>query len=141
MNTAKIMEACDEHVLKVYNRFKIALDHGEGVYLYDADGKKYLDFQAGIAVCGLGYSDERFKKALTDQIGKLVHMPNLYYNEVVGQAANKLADASGLPHVFFTNSGTEAIEGLIKVARKHAFLKDGRHDHEIIAFENYFHGR
>ena len=114
MGTATISKMADEHLLKIYNRFPIALDHGEGVYLYDADGKKYLDFQAGIAVCSLGYSNEKYKSALKDQIDKLTHTSNLYYNEVCADAANALAKISGMDRVFFTNSGTEAIEGIIK---------------------------
>ncbi len=141
MDTEKIMQECDEHILRIYNRYRIVLDHGEGVCLYDTEGKRYLDFQAGIAVCGLGYSDERYKNALISQIGSLMHTSNLYYSETCAGAAGKLSKAAGLDRVFFTNSGTEAIEGLIKVARKYAWKKDGGHDHEIIAFEHSFHGR
>ena len=141
MSTATISKMADEHLLKIYNRFPIALDHGEGVYLYDADGKKYLDFQAGIAVCSLGYSNEKYKSALKDQIDKLTHTSNLYYNDVCADAANSLARISGMERVFFTNSGTEAIEGLIKTVRKYAYEKDGSTDHEIIAMEHSFHGR
>ena len=141
MNTTKIMESAENHLLHTYNRFKIVLDHGEGVYLYDTEGKKYLDFQAGIAVCSLGYGDKRYEDALKAQIDKLTHVSNLYYSKPCQEAAKKLTEASGLERVFFTNSGTEAIEGLIKTARKHAFSKDGTTDHEIIAMEHSFHGR
>lgn len=141
MDAKQIMEECEEHVLRVYNRFPISLHRGEGVYLYDEDGKRYLDMQAGIAVCCLGYGDERYKKALKDQIDLLMHTSNLYYNEPCALAAKKLSQAAGLSRVFFTNSGTEAIEGLIKTARKYAYLRDHHTDHEIIAFEHSFHGR
>lgn len=141
MNTENIKELAENKLLHTYNRFPIVLDHGEGVYLYDNDGKKYLDFQAGIAVYSLGYSNERLKAAMKDQIDKVMHISNLYYSESAASAADKLCEASGMDRVFFTNSGTEAIEGLIKVAKKYAFTKDGTTDHEIIAMEHSFHGR
>ena len=119
----------------------MAFDHGDGVYLYDTDGRRYLDFAAGIAVNAFGYNVEEYKDALKAQIDKLMHVSNLYYTEPMAKAAHKLAEASGLKRVFFTNSGTEAIEGAIKVARKYAFKKDGTTDHEIIAMEHSFHGR
>lgn len=141
MSANEIMNSAEEHLLHTYTRFPIVLDHGEGVYLYDVNGKKYLDFQAGIAVCGLGYGDKRYEKALKDQIEKLTHVSNLYYTNACKDAAEKLTKAAQMDRVFFTNSGTEAIEGLIKTARKYAFTKDGTTDHEIIAMEHSFHGR
>mgnify|MGYP000822110611 FL=1 len=117
------------------------IDHGEGVHLYDTDGKAYLDFAAGIAVYALGYSNDDYKKAVKDQVDKVIHVSNLFYNVPMGSAAEKLAKASGMDKVFFTNSGTESIEGAIKVARKYAYLKDGSNDHEIIAMNHSFHGR
>ncbi len=138
---SEIIKIEDKNILGVYNRFQIALDRGEGVHLYDADGKKYLDFGAGIAVCCLGYSHEGYKTALKNQIDKLMHTSNLYYSKPVAEAAEKLCRAAKMDRVFFTNSGAEAIEGLIKTARKYAYTKDGRHDHEIIAMEHSFHGR
>lgn len=141
MNTESIKQLAEDNVLHTYNRFQIVFDHGEDVYLYDTDGKKYLDFQAGIAVYGLGYSNEKLKNALKDQVDKIMHVSNLYYTEPMALAAEKLCKASGMDRVFFTNSGTEAIEGLIKTARKYAFTKDGSTDHEIIAMEHSFHGR
>ena len=135
----KITEA-EENLLHVYNRFPIVLDHGEDVYLYDAEGKKYLDFAAGIAVCGLGYSNKELKDALKKQIDLLCHTSNLYFHESCGEAAKKLNEISGMDRVFFTNSGTEAIEGALKSARKYAYTKEsGRY--EIIAMQNSFHGR
>ena len=130
----------EENLLHIYNRFPLTLDHGDGVYLYDTDGKKYLDFAAGIAVMGLGYHNRELEDALKEQIEKLCHTSNLYYHENCGEAAAALNRASGMDRVFFTNSGTEAIEGALKTARKYAYLKQsGRY--EIIAMENAFHGR
>lgn len=135
------MEKTEQYVLHTYNRNKIALERGKGVYLYDAEGKKYLDFAAGIAVFALGYGNEDYNQALKDQIDRIIHTSNLYYNLPLADAAEKVVKASGMDKVFFTNSGTEAIEGAIKTARKYAWLKDQRTDHEIIAMKNSFHGR
>lgn len=141
MEMSKYMEQSESYVLHTYNRFPIVLEKGKGVYLYDTDGKEYLDFAAGIAVFALGYGNEVYNQALKDQIDQLIHTSNLYYNVPMGEAAEKLVKASGMDKVFFTNSGTEAIEGAIKVARKYAYLKDGGTDHEIIAMKHSFHGR
>ncbi len=135
------MERTEDSVLHTYNRFPIVLESGEGVYLKDTDGKEYLDFAAGIAVYALGYHYPGFDEALKSQIDKIVHTSNLYYNVPLADAAKKLIKASGMDKVFFTNSGTEAIEGAIKAARKYAYLKDGCTDHEIIAMNHSFHGR
>ena len=128
-------------LLHTYNRYQIVLEKGDGVYLYDYDGKKYLDFVAGIAVFALGYHNEEYNDALKEQIDKLIHTSNYYYNVPAVNAAKALKAASGMDRVFFTNSGAEAIEGAIKTARKYAYLKDGSTDHEIIAMEHSFHGR
>ena len=128
-------------LLHTYNRYQIVLEKGDGVYLYDYDGKKYLDFVAGIAVFALGYHNEEYNEALKGQIDKLIHTSNYYYNVPAVNAAKALKAASGMDRVFFTNSGAEAIEGAIKTARKYAYLKDGSTDHEIIAMEHSFHGR
>lgn len=141
MSTVNVIEKAENSLLHTYNRFQFVLDHGEGVYLYDTDGNKYLDFQAGIAVCSLGYGNKKYTEALKEQIDKLTHVSNLYYSQPCQEAAEKLTKAAGLDRVFFTNSGTEAIEGLIKTARKYAYLKDNTTDHEIIAMEHSFHGR
>ena len=121
METQTIIQTAESSLLHTYNRFPIVLDHGEDVYLYDTDQKKYLDFAAGIAVFALGYGNEAYNQALKDQIDKLIHTSNLYYNIPAVEAAKKIVDASGLKKVFFTNSGTEAIEGALKVARKYAY--------------------
>lgn len=134
------VQAAEENLLHIYNRFPVTLDHGNGVYLYDTDGKQYLDFAAGIAVMGLGYHNEELEEALKEQIGRLCHTSNLYYHENCGEAAEALNRASGMDKVFFTNSGTEAVEGALKTARKYAYQKQsGRY--EFIAMENSFHGR
>jgi acetylornithine/N-succinyldiaminopimelate aminotransferase len=141
MKTSDYMKTTDEYVLHTYNRFPFVLEKGEGVRLYDTDGKEYLDFAAGIAVFALGYNNPKYSEAVKDQVDKLIHTSNLFYNVPMATAAKKLAEASGMSKVFFTNSGTEAIEGAIKAARKYAYLKDGGTDHEIIAMKHSFHGR
>ena len=140
-NKEAIIKEAEESVLHTYNRYQIVLDHGEGVYLYDTEGKQYLDFAAGIAVQALGYHYPGYDEALKAQVDKLLHTSNLYYNEPAAEAAEKLVRMSGMSRVFFTNSGTEAIEGALKAARKYAWQKDGRNDHEIIAMNHSFHGR
>lgn len=135
------MDRAENAVLHTYNRFPVVLERGEGVRLYDLDGKEYLDFGAGIAVFALGYGNKAYNQALKDQVDKLIHTSNLFYNMPMTEAAEKLLMASGLSKVFFTNSGTEAIEGAIKAARKYAWLRDGSTDHEIIAMKHSFHGR
>lgn len=141
MNTEQIKQVTEEHVLHTYNRFPVAFVRGEGMYLYDAEGKKYLDFAAGIAVHALGHAHPVFTAAIQEQVGKLIHTSNLYYHDQLAEASEKLAKAAEMDKVFFTNSGTEAIEGAIKAARKYAWLKDKKNDHEIIAMRNSFHGR
>lgn len=131
----------ESYLLRAYNRYKLVLEKGEGVYLYDTDGKKYLDFAAGIAVVSLGYSNQEYKDALKNQIDQLMHVSNYFYNPPMVNAAKRFIEASGMERVFFTNSGTEAMEGAIKAVKKYAFLKDQQTDHEIIAMEHSFHGR
>lgn len=142
MGTMKeYIDEAERDLLHTYNRFQIVLDHGDGVHLYDMDGKEYLDFCAGIAVFALGYNNQRYNDALKAQIDKLIHTSNYYYNVPAIEAAGKMKEVSGMDRVFFTNSGAESIEGAIKAARKYAYLKDGTTDHEIIAMEHSFHGR
>lgn len=135
------IDEAESELLHTYNRYQIVLDKGDGVYLYDYNGKKYLDFVSGIAVFALGYHNESYNNALKEQIDKLIHTSNYYYNVPAIEAAKKLKAVSGMDRVFFTNSGAEAIEGAIKAARKYAYLKEGTTDHEIIAMEHSFHGR
>lgn len=141
MGKEVFIDSAEQHILHTYNRNQIVLERGEGVYLYDTDGCKYLDFAAGIAVQALGYGNKEYNDALKQQIDKLIHTSNLYYNAPIIEAAGKVCQASGLDRVFFTNSGTEAIEGALKAAKKYAYEKDGCTDHEIIAMEHSFHGR
>ncbi len=141
MGKEAFIDSAEQHILHTYNRNQIVLERGEGVYLYDTDGCKYLDFAAGIAVQALGYGNKEYNDALKQQIDKLIHTSNLYYNAPIIEAAGKVCQASGLDRVFFTNSGTEAIEGALKAAKKYAYEKDGCTDHEIIAMEHSFHGR
>ncbi len=137
----KYMEEADQLLMNVYARFPVVLDKGEGVYLFNTNGKKYLDFAAGIAVFALGYGNEEYNKGLKEQIEKLIHTSNLYYNTPAIDAARKLVDASGLDKVFFTNSGTEAMEGAIKLAKKYAYNKSKDGKYEIISMKHSFHGR
>lgn len=141
MKKQEYIDTAEQELLHTYNRFSLVLDHGEGVYLYDTDGKEYLDFAAGIAVCALGYSNAAYKQALKDQVDQLLHTSNLYYNVPTIEAAKKALAASGMDRIFFTNSGTEAIEGAIKAAKKYAYTRDGHAGHEIIAMKHSFHGR
>ncbi len=135
------IEQAEQDLLHTYNRYQIVLDRGEGVHLYDIEGKEYLDFCAGIAVFGLGYGNKAFQDTLKAQIDKLTHTSNYYYNVPAIDAAHKLKKITGMDRVFFTNSGAEAVEGALKAAKKYAYTKDGTTDHEIIAMEHSFHGR
>ncbi len=135
------IEEAEDAILHTYNRYQIVLDKGEGVHLYDINGKEYLDFAAGIAVQSLGYNNKEYTQALKDQIDKLTHISNLYYSVPMAEAAEKVKKASGMEKVFFTNSGTEAIEGALKVARKYSYAKYGENRYEIIAMNHSFHGR
>lgn len=141
MNKESYIKDAEESILHTYNRFPVVFDHGEGVYLYDTDGKEYLDFAAGIAVQAFGYHNEEYGEALKAQVDKLMHTSNLYYNEPIIRAAKRALKASRMDRVFFTNSGTEAIEGAIKAAKKYAFTRDSHAGHEIIAMNGSFHGR
>ena len=141
MNMQEYINEAETALLHTYNRYQIVFDKGEGVYLYDIEGKKYLDFVSGIAVFALGYQNKEYNDALKAQIDKIIHTSNYYYNMPAIEAAKKLKEVSGMDRVFFTNSGAEAIEGAIKAARKYAYLKDGTTDHEIIAMNHSFHGR
>lgn len=137
----KYIDEAEQALLHTYNRYQVVFDRGEGVHLYDMDGKRYLDFVSGIAVFALGYHNEAYNDALKGQIDKIIHTSNYYYNAPAIEAAKKLKEISGMDRVFFTNSGAESVEGAIKTARKYAYLKDGKTDHEIIAMNHSFHGR
>lgn len=141
MSMQNIIDEGEKYLLHTYNRYQIVLEKGEGVKLYDLDGKEYLDFCAGIAVFALGYGNKEYNDALKSQIDKLLHTSNYYYSKPAIDAAKRLVNISGMNRIFFTNSGAEAVEGAIKAARRYAFNKDESADHEIIAFEHSFHGR
>ncbi len=141
MNMQEYISQAEQDLLHTYNRFQIVLDRGEGVHLYDIEGREYLDFVSGIAVFALGYHYPGYDEALKDQIDKLIHTSNYYYNVPAVEAARRIKTASGMDRVFFTNSGAEAVEGALKAARKYAYTRDGHTDHEIIAMEHSFHGR
>ena len=141
MNSTECRNRAEQVLMHTYGRYPVVLEKGDGVYLYDTDGKKYLDFSAGIGVFALGYNNTEYNDALKAQIDKLLHTSNYYYNEPATLAAEGFVKASGMDRVFFTNSGTEAVEGAIKLARKYYYKKTGCADSEIIAMEHSFHGR
>ena len=141
MNMQEYIDEAEQALLHTYNRYQVVLDKGDGVYLYDIEGKKYLDFVSGIAVFALGYNNKEYNDALKAQIDKVIHTSNYYYNVPAIEAAKKMKKVSGMDRIFFTNSGAEAVEGALKAARKYAYLKDGQTDHEIIALNHSFHGR
>ena len=136
-----MIEQAEQDLLHTYNRYQVVLESGQGMYLQDVNGKKYLDFMCGIGVFALGYGNKAFNDALKAQIDKILHTSNYFYNTPAIEAAHKLKAVSGMDRVFFTNSGAEAVEGALKAAVKYAWLKDKGQDHEIIAMENSFHGR
>ena len=141
MVSDELITRADKVLMHTYNRFQIVLDSGEGVYLKDVNGKKYLDLAAGIAVFALGYGVKEYNDALKAQVDKLLHTSNLFYNEPAIKACEHITKMTGLDRVFMTNSGTEAIEGAIKLARKYYYVKNGKADSEIIAMNHSFHGR
>lgn len=141
MNMKEYIEEAESALLHTYNRYQIVWEKGDGMYMYDIEGKRYLDFVAGIAVFALGYNNKAYNDALKAQIDKVIHTSNYYYNIPAIEAAKKLKKISGMDRIFFTNSGAEAVEGALKAARKYAFLRDGHTDHEIIAMNHSFHGR
>ena len=141
MKDTEYMDKAEQYFVHTYNRFKVVIDKAEGAYIYDVNGKKYLDFASGIGVCSLGYGNEVYKEALKNQIDKITHTSNLFYNIPSIEAAEKIVKAAGLEKVFFTNSGAEAIEGALKMAKRYAYDRDGHANHEIIAMNHSFHGR
>lgn len=141
MNKEEYIEKAEEELVHTYNRYSLVLEKGEGVYLYDTDGNKYLDFASGIGVQAFGYGKKEYNDALKEQIDKLLHTSNLYYNVPTIRAAERVLKASTMDRVFFTSSGTEAIEGAIKAAKKYAYTRDGHAGHEIISMNHSFHGR
>ena len=141
MNKEESITKAEEELVHTYNRYQLVLEKGDGVYLYDTDGRQYLDFASGIGVQAFGYGKKEYNDALKEQIDKILHTSNLYYNVPTIRAAKRVLKASGMDRVFFTNSGAEAIEGAIKSAKKYAYTRDGHAGHEIIAMNHSFHGR
>lgn len=141
MDKQEYIDRAEQALYKTYNRFPVIFDHGDGVKLYDTDGQEYLDFGAGIAVMGLGYNDPAFNEAVKAQVDKLLHTSNLFYNQPSVEAGEKLLKAAQMEKVFFTNSGTEAVEGALKIAKRYAYDKGMAPDYEIIAMKHSFHGR
>lgn len=132
----------EERFYKTYNRFPVVFERGEGLHLYDTDGNEYLDFFAGIAVNALGYGDKEYTQCIQEQAQKLMHISNYFYNPPSVEAAEKLLEAAQMEKVFFTNSGTEAIEGALKIARRYGFNRGILPEKSrIIAMKNSFHGR
>ena len=141
MSMQHYIDEAESVLLHTYNRYPVVFEKGEGVYLQDTDGKKYLDFCSGIGVFALGYGNREYNEAVKDQVDKILHTSNYYYNVPAIEAAKAVLKVSGMDRIFFTNSGAEAVEGAVKAARKYAYLKDGKTDHEIIAMNHSFHGR
>lgn len=141
MNETDYKNEAEQVILHTYNRFPVVFDHADGVYLYDTEGKEYLDFASGIGVMALGYNNAEYNEAIKAQADKLMHISNLYYNVPIIQAAKKALKASSMDRIFFTNSGAEAVEGAMKSAKKYAYTRDGHAGHEIIAMQGSFHGR
>lgn len=135
------IDEAEKVLMHTYKRYQVVLDHGKGMYLYDVNDNKYLDFTSGIGVFALGYNDEDYNDALKSQVDLLIHTSNYFYSLPATMAAKKLAKISGMDRVFFTNSGTEAVEGAIKLARKYYYKKMGKAGGEIISMEHSFHGR
>ena len=128
-------------LLPTYNRYPVAFEKGKGVFLYDFEGKKYLDFVSGLGVNALGYSHPRIVKTIREQAAKAIHISNLFYNEYQGMLAERLCQLSGLQRIFFSNSGTEAIEGAIKIARLYGHQVGGEAKHRLVGLEGSYHGR
>ena len=141
MNFNDIKSLDEGYVLQTYARNQIAIDHGQGATLFDTEGKKYIDFTSGIGVCSLGYANEAWARAIYDQAMRVGHISNLFYTEPYARLASKLVPAAGMAAAFFGNSGAEANEGMIKLARKYSFEKYGKGRATIITLKNSFHGR
>ena len=141
MNFNDIKSLDEGYVLQTYARNQIAIDHGQGATLFDTEGKKYIDFTSGIGVCSLGYANEAWARAIYDQAMRVGHISNLFYTEPYARLASKLVPAAGMAAAFFGNSGAEANEGMIKVARKYSYEKYGEGRAAIITLRNSFHGR
>ena len=141
MDNAKIKQMDKENIMHTYGRYDVCLTKGKGVYAYDEEGKEYIDVSSGIGVNSLGYCDSGWTKAVSNQLNNIQHISNYYYSPVASMLAEKLTKATGMSKVFFGNSGAEANECAIKVARKYSFDKYGKGRDRIVTLENSFHGR
>ena len=141
MNLDELKALDEQYVMHSYSRYPVALDHGKGATLWDTEGKEYIDFTAGIGVCSLGYADEGWQAAVAGQAAKLGHISNLFYTEPYARVAQKLCTRTGMANVMFANSGAEANEAMIKLARKYSFDKYGKGRGTVITLHNSFHGR
>ena len=139
--TEEVIQREKQFLLQTYNRYPLVIERGKGVFLFDLDGKKYLDFVAGLGVNALGHAHPRIVKTVRDQAARVIHLSNLYYNEYQGRLAEKLCTLSGLHRAFFSNSGTEAIEGSIKLARLAGHRAGGAAKSQLVALEGSYHGR
>src|ERR1035441_4266404 len=140
-NLQQIADLEKRFLLPTYNRYPVAFERGKGVFLFDFEGRKYLDFVAGLGVNALGHSHPRIVKTIREQAAKLIHVSNLYYNEYQGRLAEKLCQLSGLDRVFFSNRGTEAMEGAIKLARLPGHKAGGDSKCQLVALQGSYHGR
>lgn len=141
MTFSELKKLDAEYTMQTYGRFQVGIERGTGATLYDFDGKEYIDFTSGIGVNSIGYGNHEWTKAITDQIGKIAHLSNLFYTEPYAHVAEKLCKRTGMSKAFFANSGAEANEGAIKLARKYSFDKYGKGRSTIITLYNSFHGR
>ena len=141
MTFEEIQALDQQYVIHTYNRFPVAIDHGQGATVWDVEGKEYIDFGAGIGVCSLGHGNQKWVQAIADQAAKLGHISNLYYAQPYAQVAQKLCTRTGMSKAMFANSGAEANEAMIKLARKRSFDKYGKGRGTIITLHNSFHGR
>ena len=141
MDHKELVELDHQYVMQTYGRFDVDIDHGQGATLYDLDGKEYIDFSSGIGVNSIGYANPKWVEAITQQAMKLGHISNLFYSQPYAKLAEKLCQRSGMAAAFFGNSGAEANEGMIKLARKYSFDRYGQGRSTIITLVNSFHGR
>ena len=137
----EVIQREKQFLLQTYSRYPLVIERGKGVFLFDLDGKRYLDFVAGLGVNALGHAHPRIVKTIREQAARAIHLSNLYYNEYQGRLAEKLCPLSGLHRAFFSNSGTEAIEGSIKLARLAGHRAGGAAKSQLVALQGSYHGR
>src|ERR1700710_1459321 len=130
-----------DHLLPVYARFPVVMDHGKGVHLFDTSGNRYLDLMAGLGVNAVGHAHPRMVAAMADQASKMVHLSPQYASRYPGELAERLCELSGMKGVFYSTGGSEAVEGALKLARTHARQNYSNAKHGIVALKNSYHGR